>query len=335
MVKVSVIMPAYNVEQYIERSVKSVMEQTLQEIELIIINDASKDHTWDKISELMTQYGSKIKGINLSKNVRQGGARNRGIREAQGEYIAFVDSDDWIKEDMLEKFYTAMVENDADLVGTNQYYEYYSDTKINLIQRESRCKTELSGKIANKEIREKYMFCLGGMWRNLFKKEIILKNNIWFPEGLSYEDNYFCSLYIAYVNKYVCVDEPFYFYRQNPGSTVYRKDLSQLNRVVVEKMLLEELKQRQLYQEIKEGIDLVFIKRWYISTMGIYFLRLGEDGVGYATQMGEEFRSYFPDYKKNKYYKTELSKVERFKLCVFEMSPKLLYTIYRLREKLR
>ncbi len=84
MAKVSVIMPAYNAEQYIEKSVRSVMEQTLEDIELVIVNDASTDSTWQKILELKEIWGDKIKAINLEKNVRQGGARNVGIKFSGG-----------------------------------------------------------------------------------------------------------------------------------------------------------------------------------------------------------------------------------------------------------
>ncbi len=155
MVKVSVIMPAYNVEQYIEKSVLSVMNQTLEDIELIIVNDASTDSTWEKICELADQFPKKIKAINLERNMRQGGARNQGIRAAAGEYIAFVDGDDWIKEDMLEKFYQAISENDADLAGTSGYYNYYSPENIQEYNAHDVMSIEISGKNTDKGIKEK------------------------------------------------------------------------------------------------------------------------------------------------------------------------------------
>lgn len=334
MIKVSVIMPAYNVEQFIERSVKSVMNQTLEEIELVIINDASTDSTWTKICDLKNIYGEKIKAINLRNNLRQGGARNIGIKEARGEYIAFVDSDDWIKEDMLEKFYNAIANNDADLAGTGRYYRYYSDTNIQESFGDKRLCTVLSGKEASNEIREKYFILLGGLWKNIFKKSIIVENNIWFPEGVSYEDNYFVNLYIAYVTKYINVDEAFYYYRQNEGSTVYRKDNTQLHRIDVEKMLFAEYKRRGLYEEIKAGYDLRVIQRWYINSIALYVSRFGKSGLSYAIWAAEEFCNIFPNYKNNKYYRTEISIINRIGLVVFEFSPICFYYLYRVKELL-
>lgn len=333
MVKLSVIMPAFNVERYIEKSVESVMEQTLKEIELIIVNDASTDSTWDKICKLKEKFGNKICAINLEHNLRQGGARNVGIKNAKGEYIAFVDSDDWIRKDMLETFYTSIVDSDADLVGTGSYFIYYNDYNIREVKGDKRLISELSGVNANQEIRNKYCFLLGGIWRNLFKKEVIIGNNIWFPEGLSYEDNYFVNLYISYVKKYICVPEAFYYYRQHENSSVHRKDLTQLQRIQIEKLLLNEYKKRNIYEEIKDGYDLMCIKRWYINTLGVLFCRIGKEGIKLSRQIGNEFREYFPDYKSNKFYRTEITKVDKIKLSLFEISPHLLYLLYFIKEK--
>ncbi len=333
MAKVSVIMPAYNVEQYIEKSIKSVMTQTMEDIELVVVNDASTDNTWEKICEQKKLYGDKITGINLEQNVRQGGARNRGIQAAKGEFICFVDSDDWIKEDMIQKFYDAMIEHNADLVGTGSYNLYYNDEKIIAKQGDKRLVTEISNKEAFDVVKNKYYFLIGGLWCNLYRKSIIIENDIWFPEGLSYEDNYFVNLYFGYVKKYICVNEAFYFYRQNENSTVHRKDMTQLHRIEIEKMLLNEYKKRGLYDAVKDGYDLMSIQRWYINTLGVLFGRFGKESIGYAKEIAKEFRTYYPNYKKNKYYKAEIKKSDRIKLQIFEISPTLLYLIYKLRNR--
>ena len=301
MIKVSVIMPAYNVEKYIEKSVNSIMNQTMKDLELVIVNDASTDKTWDKIVQLKKTYGERINAINLNNNVRQGGARNLGIKEAKGEYIVFVDSDDWIEKTMIEKFYNLMIESIADLVGTTSYYMVYSKNHIELRHHGNRnINLEISGKTADKNIRDKYFLCAGGIWMNMYNRQVIVNNNIWFPEGLSYEDNYFVNLYLCYVKKYVFIDEAFYYYRQQENSTVHRKDFSQLQRIDVEKLLLSELKKRNLYETVKDGYELMCIQRWYINTLGILYRIYGKDGEKYALQIGKEFRNFFPYYKKNR-----------------------------------
>lgn len=333
MVKISVIMPAYNVADYIEKSVRSVMNQSLEEIELIIINDASTDNTWDVIATLAEEYGAKIKGINLMKNVRQGGARNCGIREAKGEYIAFVDSDDWIVPDALQRFYSEAKKTDADIVATCRYYRYISEDNIQEVVTTRDLCLALSEKGDLDLEREKLFLCPCSIWRNIFKRKIIVDNQIWFPEGVSYEDNYFYNLYLGYVKKYTCIDEAFYYYRLNLSSTLHRKDYTQLQRETVEKKLLQEYKERNLYLDVKEGFDCACIQRWYINTIGLYFARFGTEGVELSKKMSKEFREYFPHYRKNKYFKTIISRTDRIKLRIFELSPKSLYLLYKVKYK--
>lgn len=311
------------------------MEQTLKEIELIVVNDASTDSTWSKICELKRAFGDKICAINLEHNLRQGGARNVGLKAAKGEYIVFVDSDDWICKDMLEKFYTAIVHYDADLAGAGNSYMYFNADHIREIKGDQRLISELSGKNANREIRNKYYFLLGGICKNIFKKEIITEHNIWFPEGMSYEDNYFVYLYLGYVKKYVCVPGTFYYYRQHENSTMHRKDSTQLQRIQIEKLLLAEYQKRNLYEDVKDGYDLMCIQRWYINTLGMLFCRMGKESIELSREVGKEFREYFPDYKKNKFYKSEIKKIDRIKLSIFEFSPRLLYVLYFVKEKVK
>ena len=334
MIMVSVIMPAYNVEQYIEKSIRSVMEQTYRDLELIVVNDASTDGTWDKICELIDEYGDRIRGINLEKNVRQGGARNRAIREARGEYLVFVDSDDWIAHDMVECFVSAIESENADLAGTERYYTYYSEDKIT----ESTTGSGLGlirKALPNLEEYKQYFLSVGGIWRNIFRRDIIVNNDIWFPEGVSYEDNYFVNIYLAYVKQYVSVDKAFYYYRQNPSSTVHRKDLSQLSRISVEKLIYTSLKERGVFDELYDECEFLCVRRWYLTTVGIYYNRFGRDGIRYAKEMAAEFKRHFPEYRKNKYLSKLLSKSEKVKLGLFELSPELLYLVYLIKAKLR
>ncbi len=335
MVKVSVIMPAYNAVDYIEKSVKSVMEQTLKDIELVIVNDASTDSTWEKILELKNTYGDKIKAINLEKNVRQGGARNVGIKFSGGGYIVFVDSDDWIKEDMLEKFYNAITENNADMAGSSGYYLHYSLENIHEHNAHDAMSIEISGKTLDNGVKEKFFLSVGGLWRNIYRKDIIINNEIWFPERVSYEDNYFVNLYKGYVNKYVYVDETFYYYRQNPTSTVHRKDMTQLQRVEIEKRLLEEYKKRGLYDAVKDEYDIMTIKRWYINTIFVIFSRFGKEGIQIAKDVKKEFLTYYPDYRKNKYYKHHVPKAHRMMIRMFELIPHLAYTMFQIKLKIK
>ena len=113
-IKVSVIVPVFNVESYLNESLDSILNQTLKDIEIICINDGSTDNSLD----ILETYSKKDKRIKIisKENEGQGVARNVGLDNAQGEYISFVDSDDFIKRDMLEKLYNKAENNDLDLV---------------------------------------------------------------------------------------------------------------------------------------------------------------------------------------------------------------------------
>lgn len=333
MIKVSVIMPAYNVEQYVEKSIRSVMNQSFRDLELIVVNDASVDGTWAKICELADEYGDRIRAINLEKNIRQGGARNRAIREARGEYIIFVDSDDWVEPDMVESLVSAIESENADLAGTERYYIYHSDDRIVESTTVSRLGF-IKRTLPDIEESKQFFLSVGGIWRNIFRRDIIVNNNIWFPEGVLYEDNYFVTLYLAYVNKYVQVDKPFYYYRQHATSTVHRRDLSQLNRAEVEKLLYRAITERGLYGSLSDEYEFLCIRRWYIGTARVYCSRLGRDGVKYTKEMVAEFKRYFPNYKKNKYARKLLSRNELFIKNLFELSPGLLRLVYTVKNSI-
>ena len=115
-IKVSVIIPVYNVERYIEMCLSSLVEQTLEDIELIIINDGSPDNSQAIIDRYMEQYPGMIKCI-VRENGGQATARNEGIEIARGEYLAFVDSDDYVEVTMMEKLYSRAKETGADIVA--------------------------------------------------------------------------------------------------------------------------------------------------------------------------------------------------------------------------
>ena len=131
MPKVSVIIPVYNVEDYIDRCLKSVIEQTLEDIEIIIVNDGSTDDSKKIIEKYINQYPNKI--IYLEKeNGGLSSARNFAIPYAKGEYIAFLDSDDYIEPEMYEQMYNKAIKENADLVECDFIWEYPNKKKSDI-----------------------------------------------------------------------------------------------------------------------------------------------------------------------------------------------------------
>ena len=123
MPKVSIIVPFYNVENYIEKCLETLVNQTLKDIEIILVNDGSKDRSIDIVNKFLKQYPEKI--VYLEKeNGGLSDARNFGIPHAKGEYIEFLDSDDYVEKDMYENMYELAKKEDSDMVECDFYWEY-------------------------------------------------------------------------------------------------------------------------------------------------------------------------------------------------------------------
>lgn len=215
-IMVSIIVPVYNVELYVEKCLDSIVNQTYKNVEIIVINDGSSD-----CSGIICMKRAKREGfIYISKiNEGLGATRNLGMKIAKGEYILFVDSDDWLAPDAVEKMVKYIKrEEQTDVIALSQYYEFDNKTKaLKIIKQNEVIGTEA----LFEEIRKRYYLLYGvaAMWGKLFRKEFLLKNNIWMP-NIMHEDNavfpeiIFCAKSIKFYN------EPLYFYRVNRNGSI-------------------------------------------------------------------------------------------------------------------
>lgn len=217
-IKVSIIVPAYNVEDYIEACLNSLVNQTLEEIEIIIVNDGATDST-PQIIENFAQKDRRIKVIN-QKNQGQAAARNRGIEIAQGEYIGFVDSDDYIDLDYFEKLYETAKENNSDLAIASILKHKKDYLRYNARYSSFEKAENIEDKIKLCADKKKRFFYV---WNKLCRTKIIKENNIYFPEGQVFEDVIFSAKVVFYSNKIISVPNINYHYIERAGSTVKSK----------------------------------------------------------------------------------------------------------------
>lgn len=221
MYKISVIIPVYNTEKYIDKCLKSVLNQTLKDIEIIVINDGSTD----KSGEILKKYKVHDNIVIIDKaNEGQGIARNEAIRIARGDYLAFVDSDDYIEKDMLEKMYLKAIKDSLDIVICNYKYVYDNSNEIlssNIILDDNEI-------INSKECLKRFFTkntIEGFSCNKLLKKTIFIENNIKYPK-IKYEDIptmaniIICSERIGFINN------KFYNYLLRKDSTTATKTLS-------------------------------------------------------------------------------------------------------------
>lgn len=287
-IKVSVIVPVYNTQKYLKKCLDSLTNQTLKEIEIIVINDGSEEYVDDIISE----YKDKIIYIN-NPHKGIGYTRNTGIKKASGEYIGFVDSDDYVSFDMFKNYYDYAKNNACDIVVGNYYRiqnkisneELVPYFEINSIENNPKILTMIDYGPCNK----------------IFNRELINKNKIFFEEKLKYEDMPFVSKTIKYANRIGHLNKAFYFYCVRGGSetnnfvksnfdifSVMNKFTYLFNKnhhleteyVVVSKILDYNIQQRNNNNKI--------MRNEFIDKSNIYI------------------NEHFPNYKNNTYLKKEI-----------------------------
>lgn len=224
---ISIIIPVYNVEKYLKRCLDSVVNQTYNNLEIICINDGSKDNS----ENILKEYKNKDNRIVIINKQNEGvsSARNEGINYSHGNYVCFVDSDDWLEHNAIETLYTTLLEQDVDVVRGNYYRNFddefneihkmitnYKNKNINL--KENKILTEIFEQLVNGKIQ-----CY--VWLLLIKREII-KGKLFFEKDICFmEDNIFYIQLIQKINTIYFLDIPIYHYFCNNSSCMKSMEL--------------------------------------------------------------------------------------------------------------
>lgn len=210
MPKVSVIMPVYNAEKTLANSLANLVHQTLSDIEIILVNDCSTDHSFQILSDCESQFPQQVILVQSDVNHGAGGARNIGLSYASGEYIGFMDSDDLITTDMYEKLYQKAKEGDYDIVDCGYYNEELDNALVHTSD-------ELAGTLNDYKRRE--LIASGGyFWSRIFKKEFLDSVHLEFREHCILEDCETLMYLFATAKSIGNVKEILYCYKKNPNS---------------------------------------------------------------------------------------------------------------------
>ena len=231
MLKISVIVPVYNTEPYLRKCFESLISQTYKNIEFIIINDGSTDNSIDIINKYANKF-SNIKVIN-QENQGYSGARNTALKYVDGDYVGFVDSDDYIKPDMFEKLIISAENNNADIVSCSLFRVYENElvaesNELFFNALNEKQKEHSSAIISCPELILDDAF----IWNRIYKTEFLKQNNITFPDDITFgEDTYFHRIALMRANIVAYLKEPLYFYRQNrPNAQITLKDKQNLQK---------------------------------------------------------------------------------------------------------
>ena len=288
-IKVSIIVPVYNVEKYIKKCLDSLVNQTLKDIEVIVVNDGSPDNSQKIIDRYVKKYPDIIKSF-IKENGGQGSARNFGLTKAKGEYIGYVDSDDFVELDMYEKMYNKAKEKDLDVVICGSYnvdeVSLNKEIDLDIIKFDDRKTNAFFGRMA--------------VWNKIYKKELLEKNKLEFRSKVWYEDLDFTIKVISNAKKIDYVNEPFYDYLIRQGSTMNNSNVDRNLEIL---LAFDQVIKDKKLKKYKDIIEYLAIDHIYISAIVRILLADASNNkkIENINKLIEYMNNNFSDFKNNEY----------------------------------
>lgn len=321
---VSIIVPVYNVEKYLKKCLDSLVKQSYSNIEIIIVNDGSLDDSKAIIKKYYQKYPQLIKSYE-KENGGLSDARNYGLKKAQGKYLTFIDSDDYIASDYIEKMYKAIKKNNSDVVICNYYTVKDKQKKIE--------KNYIPNQVGNLAIDKNQLFNSWAVWNKMFSQKIIKDNNLLFSKGVIYEDMRFTLKVLLKANKISYVDEALYYYIYRQNSIMNSQNLEK-NKDILKGFedIISYYQKENAYGEFKEEIEFLAIKHILIYAL----VRVIKTSTNKEIKTNilpylNYLNTNFPNYKENKYLKT----LSRNHKLIYNLINNKRYYILKLLIKLR
>ena len=317
---ISVIVPVYNVEKYLEKSVLSIKNQTYNNIEILLIDDGSTDSS-SKICDKLAKNNHSIKVFH-KKNGGLSDARNYGIKKSKGKYICFVDSDDLINNFMIEELYDSIIKNNAQVSVCNFKYIHNDKCNIKMCEKKEKIKRKI---VLNKEMSLKMMVNLNekfavNVCNKMFEKKLFT-DDCFFPVGRLYEDMIITTKILSKVSKVVYIDCDLYYYLQRTNSITKKFNKKEYDHIIMSKKVLNFIK-----------INNPAVESYFTSYHAI-------NGISFINKMIENNCVDLTTYKKiqqfihinNKliYNDENLSKIKKIQIKIFEKNIKLYNFIYK------
>ena len=286
---VSVIIPAYNVEDYIVNCLNSIVNQSYKKLEIIVINDGSTDDTLKKIKSVKDK---RIVLIN-QKNTGQSIARNKGIEKAKGKYIMFVDADDFISNDLISKMIKIAKKDNSEIVYCD-YYKYYNASKLSY---------EFLVPLELQKYKNSAILSMPGPTCKLILRKLIDRIDFSFPDNIIFEDNAVIPYLIANSKKTSYLNEASYYYLQRVGSSLNQNKYSKKFEDIFESLniLYNYFESSKILKKYHDELEYIFIE-YLIHAAGLKFLKYPQ-GINNLNKIKEIIDSKFPKWRRNKYFK--------------------------------
>lgn len=291
MPKVSVIVPIYNVEKYLEKCINSLLSQTLEDIQIILVNDGSKDNSGNIAKECEKNNKNRIIYVE-KENGGLSDARNYGLKYATGDFIAFLDSDDYIEKNAYEEMYNKAIEENADYVECDFIWEFPNKIRVDK-------------QYPYKNKKEMLSFVRVVAWNKLIKRQLITDNNLEFPKGLRYEDVEFTYKLIPFINKFAYVYKPFIHYVQREGSIANVQNERTAEIFTVLDNVIEFYKKNNIYEKYRDELEYNYARYLLCSSLK-RMCKIKDKTIRekLLTESWKRLNSNFPNWKENVILKT-------------------------------
>lgn len=309
--KASLIVPVYNLAGgKLEFCLDSLLDQSLTEpYEIIAVDDCSKDDSFSVLKAYEARSGGKLKALQNARHAMQGAAKNLGLSHARGEWIGFIDGDDWVSPAFLKKLLTLAEGQGADLAGCDlQLTDVQSFTPG---QRIGSNDPSQAGELDH----EKYASLIldsGSLCTKLYRREIIFSYPNRFPEGILYEDNAIANSWMLRAKRFAYLEEPLYYYYQHQSSTVHQVSKERcLFRMEAARLMLKEAREFGFYQEYEKELEASFTTLFYVNTLFSYVRGVKRPEKEFVLALGREMLDTFPRFQENPYYQKRVNEEER------------------------
>ena len=325
--KLSVIVPVYNMAagNRLAFCLDSLLAQTVSDMEVIAVDDASTDNSPQILADYVKRYPGRIKAIYSEVNARQGGAKNKGLDAAEGEWIGFVDSDDFVAPDMYEKLLDTAERTGADMVGCDySIVDKQSFETGRVVENNSADQTGLLDEKKHKS----HILLSGSMVVKIYKHSVISRNALRFPEGIFYEDNCAAALWSMYFTHFERVDEPLYYYLQIPDSTTHHVSFGKCaDRMKAMEQLCNEYEDRKLPEAYRDEVLMRTVELGYVNTLFSYMYEGRRRKPKECAVIRDYIKRVYPGFRDNPYYEKRVNPEYR-KLIDMQMRSNLLFFVY-------
>lgn len=326
---VSVVMSVYNTEQFVGAAIESVLAQTCADFELICFNDASTDRSLDILRRYEAQ-DPRIRIINSTINIKQGGGRNRAIRAARGRYLMFLDSDDLLEPQAIELCLAAASEADSEAVFFD-YCRYESTSgKCTPVAGLGADASSLRGDDLRRRILERTTSHVTAM----YARNVIVDNDLFFPEGLFYEDNANTFAIQTIARNPIKINACLYRYRVNESSVTHSSNNERFfDRLATAEMMLAHMKRLRLYDRFPQLVEFRFVMLYYVHTLFGCIYRFDRVPIHRISQIRDGISRLAPNFRSNPYWRA-LPVSMKLKVALHARLPRLIKALSRLRRLL-